>query len=132
MSKLEAKGNCFVNSAKFVLENPDKRLTLVHANVTGQGGNIKGLMYCHAFVIETETLETIHGPKDHETVIDVAHDIKRPMYVPAEFYRKMGDVQNEIYYCRDELNEMIRIHEHWGPWEMSLVTSTDVEANANV
>lgn len=112
--KLKATGDCMMNSAKFVIDNQDDSLTLVHCIVTGTGPKIKGIDYAHAFVI-----------MDIGLALDLTKSFDKPTIVPLEFYRQIGNVRNEIKYTWQEANRLTLESGHWGPWDESISTDAD-------
>jgi hypothetical protein len=118
--KLKATGNCFEHSAKYVMDvHPDRNLTLVHCTVTGTGDKVKGIEYSHAFVIEDLGVMMV--------AIDVTKDdgLENPVVVPLDLYRKIGNVQNEIYYTREEARRECLATRHYGAWDERLQTDAD-------
>lgn len=122
-----ATGNCFQNSAEYILANPDRDLTLVHCNVVGTGEKLKGVSYQHAFVIE---LMKIEEDCFMETAIDVTHDIDNPTIIPLDYYRNIGQVSKEIRYTPSEMRQMMLSTKHYGAWDESLATEADDKAHA--
>lgn len=129
MSKLKATGNCFEHTAHYMMNHQRDDLTLVHCVVTGTGDKVKGLDYCHAFVLHRELLSHTLGDAVVESVIDLTNDYHKPIVAPYEYYKQIGNVKNEIHYHREEVREMLKLHQHCGPWEESLVTPADKEAS---
>jgi len=119
------KGNCFENSLRFIvdesLDNPKRKLTLVHATVTGTKGYVEGEKYSHAFVIERIVYEKLPGIQIGDPYIDIAIDVSRdynnPFAAPLDLYRDIGNVHNEVHYCLEEARHMLHLHENFGPWD---------------
>jgi hypothetical protein len=90
----------------------DPKMTLVHAEVMGQG-ELAGITFGHAFVI----VDTWHG--DARTAYD--HSNGRNLELPAAFYFMMGkinEIDNYYEYEWPEAQEFIMNTGQWGPWEL--------------
>jgi hypothetical protein len=127
-------GNCFENALRYLIDasidTPKRDLTLVHATVVGCGGNVKGVSYSHAFLIERTPIPVVEG-QFHigdpfiEFAVDATKDINKPTIALLSMYRKIGNITNEIHYCGGEASEMMRIHDNYGPWCDSVVTNEE-------
>lgn len=77
-------------------------LTLVHALIVGQGP-IEGVVHWHAWVE--------HGP--------VAYDWSngKNISLPVDVYRALARVQQSWEYDAREAAQMMRLTQHFGPWQ---------------
>jgi len=107
--KVKACGLCYVTAYTYIIEENMKNgrddLILVHADVTGTGGGIEGVVYGHAFVL------------DGNTVIDTEQLRKGNTYkFPYDFYKRMGNVTNEKKYTFLEAAKKSIDAGTYGPW----------------
>ena len=93
-------GDCFVSALHTFMENP-RKYTLVHGVVTGQGP-LEGLQYCHAWVL------------DGDTVIDKTTPMKK---LPADLYYAIGQIEITREYNASEVYKMLDKYETYGPWD---------------
>ena len=97
------QGQCYQSAYSYVFDENMKGntdLILVHADVIGTGGDVKGIGYCHAFVL------------DGDNVIDTEANVT----VPYEYYKAVGNVTNEKRYTFDEKLREALESGHYGPW----------------
>jgi len=82
---------------------------LVHAEVTGTDGDVKGKKYGHAFILKAPTFEKVY-------------DVCRKVTLPKDFYYRMGNIQegepHEYIYTFDEMMVKLTEHMHYGPWDL--------------
>lgn len=107
--KVEACGTCYETALNYILNENMKTgnedLILVHADVTGTGGGIEGVVYGHAFVL------------DGDTVIDTEQLKKGNNYrFPYDFYKRVGNVTNEKRYTFMEAARKSLEAGTFGPW----------------
>ena len=102
-------GNCYMTAYTYVfddhIKNNGTKLLLVHAEVTGTGGNVAGIKYGHAFVL------------DGDFVIDTEALAKGlPHRYPYEEYYAIGRVESEEIYNFNEMLAHAQVNQHYGPW----------------
>lgn len=101
------KGDCFIVSGKFIMNNNLPDMKLVHAMVTGQG-NIKGIRYEHAWV------------EIGDVVIDQSNG--NNIIMRKEQYYKLGKVKEKPgeYASYDKQQALLMFTEHrtYGPWDL--------------
>ncbi len=93
-------GNCYEVALNTFLRNPRKYI-LVHGVVTGQGP-LEGLQYCHAWVI------------DGDTVIDNTTPTKR---IPVDLYYYIGKIEITREYNASQVYRMLDKYGTYGPWD---------------
>jgi len=102
-------GDCYESAGNYMTEKcmssrGDCKLTLVHAEVTGQGP-IDGLKYGHAFVL------------DGDMVIDNSNG--RNLKMPKQIYYNVGRIGANVFeYSFEDFRKNILLYEHWGPWDL--------------
>lgn len=127
-------GSCYEVAAKAAVEN---RLVLVHGWPVGQGGEIKGLRYGHAWCEMEEEVEFPPGTsesfvgslgglvkEDGRLVMPIrmALDLTAPaedlLVVPCALYYFAGGIRPSscIPYQWEEVSELLVKHRTWGPW----------------
>ena len=89
MKKNKSLGDCYEAAGKYIMSHPGENLTLVHAEVMGQG-QLEGVTFGHAFVQD-----------EHGNVIDVSNG--RNIRMPAALYFALGSI-HEInnFFAYDE------------------------------
>lgn len=105
---LPVTGNCFEESAEYVLHALVLDLVLVHGEVVGHG-KLEGIRYAHAWV------------EDGNNVIDVAKDVR----MPRDVYYRLGGIElcnNMHRYSADDILRHTVETGHWGPWELETST----------
>lgn len=126
-------GDCFVVSAKYVLDNAmmgGEDLVLVHGIPTGQGA-ISGIQYSHAWVEKTnkepenteesnEKIEQIKSAFPDMNVIVIDRSNGRNIEIPKPVYYGIGNIDESKTkkYTVDQVRSMIAKHGTWGPWEL--------------
>tara|TARA_R110000803_G_scaffold42438_3_gene90991 strand:- start:620 stop:1024 length:405 start_codon:yes stop_codon:yes gene_type:complete len=109
-------GNCYQTAYSYVfdeyIKNSKTRVLLVHADVTGTGGEVVGMCYGHAFVLDGNMVI------DTEATIRLGKEIK----MPYERYVDLGNVTNEQIYTVSEAMQYAMISGHYGPWHDGLVS----------
>ena len=95
------QGQCYQLALSWMMENTETDAIMIHADVTGTGGDIKGQVYGHAFILI-----------DDNTVYDVCQKIS----IPKDIYYKVGNVTNERAYTLQEAVEQAIESGHYGPW----------------
>ena len=105
---IPADGDCFVVAGKFLMENPNLPVTLVHAMVTGQGA-IRGVRHAHAWV------------EIGDVVIDKSNG--KNVIMRKEMYYNIGKVKTKpgqyASYDYDGAIEKMTDHMTYGPWDLS-------------
>lgn len=96
-------GDCYSAAGRYILDNMDPELILVHGIVTGQG-DIEGIQFGHAWV------------EDGNRVIDVSNG--RNIQLPKQFYYKLGKIKKTKRYKREEALKKMLETGHFGPWEL--------------
>tara|TARA_R110002167_G_scaffold43670_1_gene131825 strand:+ start:9242 stop:9577 length:336 start_codon:yes stop_codon:yes gene_type:complete len=102
-------GTCYQTAFEYVfndyMQKGKSNLILVHADVTGTGGNVEGQVYGHAFVL------------DGDTVIDTERLKHNDNYkFPYDFYKRIGNVTNEKKYTVQEAGAKSIETGNYGPW----------------
>tara|TARA_R110001592_G_scaffold35695_1_gene121164 strand:+ start:22101 stop:22493 length:393 start_codon:yes stop_codon:yes gene_type:complete len=102
-------GNCYMSAYTYVfndyVKNNGTKLLLVHAEVTGTGGNVANIKYGHAFVL------------DGDYVIDTEALTKGLNHrYPYEEYYAIGKIENEEIYNFNEMLAHSQLNGHYGPW----------------
>jgi hypothetical protein len=104
--KRPATGDCYEAAGRYIMDNYDPGLRLVHGEVAGQGP-LEGMTFGHAWVL------------DGDMVIDRANG--RNLRIPKVVYYAMGaidQIDNVHVYTQDQaIRQMVR-HEHFGPWDL--------------
>ena len=104
--KRPATGDCYEAAGRYIMDNYDPNLRLVHGEVAGQGP-LEGTTFGHAWIL------------DGDMVIDRSNG--RDIRVPKVVYYAMGAVDqiNNVheYTQKQALQQMVR-HEHFGPWDL--------------
>tara|TARA_B100000287_G_scaffold358465_1_gene350164 strand:- start:777 stop:1118 length:342 start_codon:yes stop_codon:yes gene_type:complete len=105
-------GNCYKSAFTWLIEQDmefsrkgirmDIPHKLVHADVIGTGGDVKGKKYGHAFVL-----------LDNGWVLDT--ETGTPM--PKDEYYKLGNVSNAKEYTFEEAGRLAYESGHYGPWD---------------
>ena len=108
-SNIQKAGTCYETALTYILDENMKTgnedLILVHADVTGTGGNVEGQVYGHAFVL------------DGDTVIDTERLKHNDNYkFPYDFYKRIGNVTNEKRYTFMEAVTKSMEAGTYGPW----------------
>jgi hypothetical protein len=102
----KGKGDCYVVHAEAVIGDRQD-FTLVHGMVSGQM-ELEGLRYGHCWL------------EKHGWVFDFSNDSFFVM--PVKTYYRVGEIKNEPgqlhKYSSEEADEMMSIHETYGPWEL--------------
>ena len=102
-------GQCYQSAYNYVFNEymKDKKTSvlLVHANVTGTGGDVVDCQYGHAFVL------------DGDMVIDTETNVR----MPYERYVDLGQVVDEVIYSAMEASQYALGSGHYGPWHDGLV-----------
>lgn len=100
-------GDCFEVAVNLVahdseFENP----LLCHGLVTGTGGSVVGVRYCHGWV------------EVGDLVIDRTNG--RDIKVDKNLYYIFGQINPEevVRYTKGETKKMLLKSEHYGPWEL--------------
>jgi len=101
-------GNCYETAGNYMVERcalgRSCKLTLVHAEVTGQGP-LDGLKYGHAFIL------------DGDIVIDKSNGLNIEM--PKQVYYLIGGIGANVYeYSFEDFRQKIMEYKHWGPWDL--------------
>tara|TARA_B110000914_G_C15295466_1_gene368585 strand:+ start:81 stop:482 length:402 start_codon:yes stop_codon:yes gene_type:complete len=108
-------GSCYRTAYTYVsneyVKDRKTKVLLIHANVVGDGGNVIGHQYGHAFVL------------DGDTVIDTEANIK----MPYEKYVDLGNVTDEIIYTALEAMQYALGSKHYGPWTSEFVPADVLE-----
>ena len=103
-SNIQKAGTCYETALTYILDENIKTgnedLILVHADVIGTGGDVKGATYCHAFVLDG----------------DNAIDTEANVTLPYKVYKAVGNVTNEKRYTFDEMLREALESGHYGPW----------------
>ena len=108
-SNIQKAGTCYETALNYILyenmKTGNEDLILVHADVTGTGGNVEGQVYGHAFVL------------DGDTVIDTERLKHNDNYkFPYDFYKRIGNVTNEKRYTFMEAVRKSLEAGTFGPW----------------
>lgn len=96
-------GNCYQAAGDAILEDLSD-WTLCHGIVTGNGGEVEGRAYDHAWV------------ERGDYVIDRSNG-QFGLPLRREFYYGMGDCRDVKRYTRDEAIGLMCATGHYGPWE---------------
>ncbi|PNX48689.1 MAG: hypothetical protein BV459_01825 [Thermoplasmata archaeon M11B2D] len=101
-------GDCYEVHAKYLLRNPNSGIVLVHGVVTGSGGDVFGIEYCHCW-LESE---------DGEFVVDLSNN--RTIELPAVVYYAIGHIDKSkiLRYSATDAEALMVEHGHYGPWEL--------------
>lgn len=109
-SNIQKAGTCYQTTFNYLTKNYmsngfKTNLILVHADVTGTGGNVEGQVYGHAFIL------------DGDTVIDTERLKHNDNYkFPYDFYKRIGNVTNEKKYSYEEAAKEALTSGNYGPW----------------
>jgi hypothetical protein len=98
-----SEGDCFVVAANLMLD--DARLTLVHGQPTGTGGEAAGLVYWHAWCeLDGMVIDRSNG-----------NDVT----LPAVLYYAVGNIDPDAcrYYSAYEALAEMHDYGHYGPWD---------------
>jgi len=87
---------------------------LVHGTVIGQG-EIEGIPYAHAW-IEFDMFVPGPGGRQYPVRFAVDRAVGRDIRMPAELYRRMGQVSNAVEYTEREARRKAMQSGHYGPW----------------
>ena len=98
---IEATGTCYPDAYHYMRDHADKKLTLVHGLVSGQG-HLEGIRYGHAWVL------------DGNKVIDPS--IGRTF--PKSMYYKVGEItkKESTEYTFMEMVQEVSKSGTYGPW----------------
>ena len=112
-------GDCYEAAVKFVMRDfdciinkPDCKYHIVHAEVLGQGA-LAGTPFGHGFVVDTED----------DMVIDTSNG--RNIRMPRAVYFAIGridEIDNYIEYTFGEASKRIVDTGHYGPWDLETST----------
>jgi hypothetical protein len=111
IAKKNQHGDCYEAAANYILSLPPKEWKnhlLIHAEVAGQG-ELTGISYGHAFVVNTKTYDVIDKSN--------GHDIK----MPSALYYYVGQINkidNTHQYTYAQMQRKILDYKHWGPWDL--------------
>ena len=94
-------GNCFEVALHTFMEDPQNYI-LVHGVVSGQGP-LDGIKYCHAWVL------------DGDTVIDNTQ--KKLNRLPKVVYYSLGDISITREYDSKDVYNMMEKYGTYGPWD---------------
>jgi hypothetical protein len=117
LQALTATGDCYEANGRYFIEQTwlkgitESSLTLVHGEVTGGGGQVLGINYGHAWLL------------DGNTVLDFSNG--RNLRVPKAVYYRAGNVwenDNWIEYTPREAAENMLDYGVWGPWDLHTST----------
>ena len=104
--KRPATGDCYEAAGRYIIDNYDPGLRLVHGEVAGQGP-LEGMTVGHAWVL------------DGDMVIDRANG--RDLRIPKVVYYAMGAIDQidnvHVYTQKQAIQQMVQ-HEHFGPWDL--------------
>lgn len=102
--KANKNGDCYDSAGKYVIENNDPSLVLVHGMVDGQGP-LKGIRFDHAWV------------EKGDEVIDVSNG--KNLKLPKDLYYAIGNIKENqlIRYSREKAIENMTGIGNYGPWE---------------
>ena len=105
-------GDCFQAAVNYMVQQgPNSGLTLVHAEVMGQG-DIDGKQFAHAFCVDS-----------NDIVIDKSNG--RDIRLPKAIYYAIGriyDIDNYHEYDYLEMSKMCVRYKHYGPWDLETST----------
>ena len=99
-------GDCYAAAGRYIMDNPDSHLQLVHGEVSGQGA-LEGTTFGHAWVL------------DGDQVIDQSNG--RNLRLPKVIYYALGGIDridNLHVYSREQALDRMLKHKHFGPWEL--------------
>lgn len=97
-------GDCYEAAAKFVIAHDAcAEIRLVHGEVTGTGGAVKGIRYGHAWV------------ELGSVVIDPSNG--RCLVASRGHYYAAGSVGDTRTYTPEEAMRIMLATKHYGPWE---------------
>ena len=99
-------GDCYEAAGRYIMDNFDSQLQLVHGEVSGQGA-MEGTTFGHAWVL------------DGDTVIDKSNG--RDLRVPKVVYYALGGIDridNLHVYSREQALDRMLKHKHFGPWDL--------------
>lgn len=113
-------GDCYEVSGRYMINHPNTKMILVHAEVIGQG-QLEGIPYGHAFLLDRET--------------DMIHDYSngRKLKMPRMVYYLLGKVEEEViwtpkgrkertpkiyYYSWEEVMNKMSEYGTFGPWDL--------------
>lgn len=115
----EADGDCFEVAGKLMLAVPPSIqargavVDLCHGVPVMTGGEHVGLEYVHAWLEITE-------PDGLVSCFDRSNGHR--LLVSRSVYYAVGTIETErvVRYSLEETKKMLELHEHWGPWDLSL------------
>mgnify|MGYP003125771464 CR=1 FL=1 len=100
-------GQCYQLAFHHLLEYPEDKM--VHAEVTGQSGDVKGKKYGHAFILKAPSFA-------------VVYDVCQQTPMLKDFYYRLGNIQegepHEYIYTEEEATRKALEHGHYGPWDL--------------
>jgi superoxide dismutase/GNAT superfamily N-acetyltransferase len=99
-------GDCYAAAGRYIMDNPDSHLQLVHGEVSGQGA-LEGTTFGHAWVL------------DGDQVIDQSNG--RNLRLPKVVYYALGGIDridNLHVYSREQALDRMLKHKHFGPWDL--------------
>jgi len=98
------KGDCFEANYKALLEKRfGEGWYLCHGVVTGQGGNVKGICYTHAWL------------ENGDVVIDYSNG--SVLSLPREAYYRYGKIEKVVRYTIRQAMEMALETGTYGCWD---------------
>jgi hypothetical protein len=99
-------GDCYEAAGRYIMDNFDSQLQLVHGEVSGQGA-MEGTTFGHAWVL------------DGDTVIDKSNG--RDLRIPKVVYYALGGIDRidnlHVYTREQALDRMLKL-KHFGPWDL--------------
>ena len=96
-------GDCYVAAGRYIMDNHNPKLVLVHGIVTGQG-DIAGIQFGHAWV------------EDGDMVIDTSNG--RDIQLPKQLYYALGNIETTKRYTMEKAMEKMLKIGHYGPWDL--------------
>jgi hypothetical protein len=104
-------GDCYQTAYHYFVTNchQNPNLRLVHGLVTGQG-QIKGIVYNHAWVEDTET----------DNVIDLTMP-EFFQHVNTTVYYALGQIKYSVKYTAEDVLKNIQKFRTYGPWNKKLL-----------
>lgn len=94
-------GNCYEVALDVVMAKSDDWF-LVHGTVVGNGGDVKGVRYGHAWVMS------------NGMVFDLSNG--RTLVVPWLEYKRLAQARIEQSYTASVARKLALEFEHFGPW----------------
>ena len=105
-------GDCYEANGKLFMDlalGGKTGVYLVHGEVTGSGGPVKGKHFGHAWV------------EQGDTVLDVSNG--RNVRISRDAYYLMGRIGENLHrYTWKQALRWMNKTEHWGPWELKTST----------